>query len=207
MGWIYQASVWFFPVLTAVILHEVAHGWVADRLGDPTPRWMGRLSLNPIKHIDPLGTILVPGLLLLFNAPFLFGYAKPVPVNFAQLHHPRRDMILVAAAGPLMNLLLAFLSAALLVRLSAEQGYLFDVLQASLMLNLVLCMFNLLPLPPLDGGRIAVGLLPSPLAAWLAAVEPYAFPLLIVLLLLGWVQALVGRMVVEVGNAVLRFVM
>jgi Zn-dependent protease len=183
----YEISVWLLPVLIAVTLHEAAHGFVAHRLGDDTAWRLGRVSFNPFKHIDPFGTIVLPALLLLAHSPFLFGYAKPVPVNFRALRHPRRDMILVAAAGPVMNLILATLAALgfhvlgyapdLLVRFLGEN------LRNALVLNVVLAVFNLMPIPPLDGGRILVGVLPKPLAAPLARLEPYGLVILIGLLI------------------------
>jgi Zn-dependent protease len=183
----YQISVWLLPVLIAVTLHEAAHGFVAHRLGDDTAWRLGRVSFNPFKHIDPFGTIVLPALLLLAHSPFLFGYAKPVPVNFRALRHPRRDMILVAAAGPVMNLILATLAALafhllgyapdLLVRFLGEN------LRNALVLNVVLAVFNLMPIPPLDGGRILVGVLPKPLATPLARLEPYGLVILIGLLI------------------------
>ena len=183
----YEISVWLLPVLIAVTFHEAAHGIVAHLLGDDTAWRLGRVSLNPFKHIDPFGTIVLPALLLLARSPFLFGYAKPVPVNFRALRHPRRDMILVAAAGPLMNLILAILAALgfhllayapdLMVRFVGEN------LRNALVLNVVLAVFNLVPIPPLDGGRILVGVLPKPLAAPLARLEPYGLVILIGLLI------------------------
>jgi len=188
-------AVWAVPVVLAVVLHEVAHGWMADRLGDSTARWMGRLSLNPLRHVDPLGTVAIPLLLIVVGAPFVFGYAKPVPVNFARLHHPKRDMVWVALAGPLANVLLLFASTLLLwlaVHLPTGLIWLAQPLalmcQASILINLVLCLFNLLPLPPLDGGRVAVGLLPHAAARALARVEPYGFLIVVVLLVSGVFQ-------------------
>jgi Zn-dependent protease len=160
-------SIWALPVLLAIVLHEVSHGWVAFRLGDDTAYWMGRLTLNPIKHIDPVGTILIPLVLLVLNTGFVFGYAKPVPINYRKLRNPKRDMVLVAAAGPVTNLLLACASALLLWLVTLLPDSMIAVVkplalmcQASIIINMVLCIFNLLPLPPLDGGRVAVGLLP-----------------------------------------------
>jgi Zn-dependent protease len=183
----YEISVWLLPIIVAVTFHEAAHGFVAHLLGDDTAWRRGRVSFNPIKHIDPLGTIVLPAILLLTRAPFLFGYAKPVPVNFRALHHPRRDMILVAAAGPAMNLLLATLAALALHLLrftpTTVVEFIGENLKNALIINVVLAVFNLLPIPPLDGGRIAVGLLPNALAKPLSRVEPYGLLLLIGLLI------------------------
>jgi Zn-dependent protease len=195
-------SIWALPVLFAVVLHEVAHGWVADKLGDDTARWMGRLTLNPLKHIDPIGTILIPIALLVMQSPFLFGYAKPVPINWRKLRNPKRDMVLVALAGPLTNLALALLSTAVLMLavMMPESMLWFTkplalMCQASIIINLVLFIFNLLPLPPLDGGRVAVGLLPGPMAYQLSKLERYGFIIIVVLLVLGWLQAIIGPVV------------
>jgi Zn-dependent protease len=183
---LYTASTWVLPVLIAVTLHEAAHGFVAHQLGDDTAYRLGRVTFNPLKHIDPFGTILMPAILLLLRSPFLFGYAKPVPVNFRALNHPRRDMVLVAAAGPGMNIALAML-AALLFHFASylPQGvgsWVAQNLQNALIINVVLAVFNMLPLPPLDGGRVAVGLLPNFLAEPLAQLEPYGMMILISLL-------------------------
>jgi Zn-dependent protease len=178
-----------FPILIAVVLHELAHGYVAYRLGDPTAAHAGRLTLNPIAHVDPFGTVILPAILLFSGAPFLFGYAKPVPVNFANLYQPRRDMVLVALAGPLTNILLAGIAAVVLKTLFSpafvESGIstmLFQLASSCLLINVSLAVFNMLPVPPLDGGRVATGLLPRTPALALARLEPYG--MLIILLLM-----------------------
>lgn len=190
-------SVWLLPALLAITLHEAAHGWAASRLGDPTALLMGRVTINPIRHIDPVGTVLLPGFLLLVSAPFLFGWAKPVPVDFRRLNNPRRDMVLVAAAGPGANLLMGLIAGLLLHGVpwlpDVASEWAFDNLINAIKLNVVLMVFNLIPLPPLDGGRIAVGLLPDALAFPLARLERYGMFLLIgVLFLLPMLLNTVG---------------
>ncbi|NNG12839.1 MAG: site-2 protease family protein [Halobacteria archaeon] len=179
---------WVPPVLFAITVHEVAHGWIAARLGDKTALMLGRLTLNPVKHIDPIGTILVPGLLMLMQTGFLFGWAKPVPVTWQNLKHPKRDMALVAAAGPTANLLMA-LGWALVIRLGLSLGEnglaLVFMGTAGIFINTILMVLNLLPLPPLDGGRVMTGLLPGPLAWKFSRIEPYGFIILIALLVTG----------------------
>lgn len=184
--------VYILPVLFAITLHEVAHGWVAKLFGDPTAEKLGRLSLNPIRHIDPVGTILVPLLLvattsLLGGSPFLFGWAKPVPVDYRNLRNPKKDMIWVAAAGPAANLVMAILWGILLNFAQSSQWA--EVAQplmwmgyAGIGINVSLFALNLLPLPPLDGGRILVGLLPHNLAWKVAQIEPYGFMILLALM-------------------------
>jgi Zn-dependent protease len=191
---LYKASVWILPALVAITLHEAAHGFAAYIFGDDTAKRMGRMSLNPLRHVDPFGTIVLPGLLLLMRAPFLFGYAKPVPVNFYRLSPARLGMVLVAAAGPAMNLLIAFVCAlgfhALGVVPESAAGWVADNLENSIVLNLVLAVFNMLPIPPLDGGRVAVGLLPRPLAWQLQKLERVGIFLVIGVLFL---LPLIGR--------------
>ena len=182
-GLLYTATPWVLPIVFAITLQEAAHGYVAWKLGDDTAHRMGRVTFNPIKHVDPVGTIILPGLLLLMSAPFLFGYAKPVPVNFRALGQPRRDMVLVALAGPGSNIAMA-LGAALLFHLAVlvpgvTGEWLRQNLLNALLINVVLAVFNMLPLPPLDGGRVAVGLLPPPLAMPLARLERYGILILI----------------------------
>ncbi len=181
-----QATTWVLPVIFAVTFHEAAHGFVAYHFGDDTALRAGRMSLNPLKHVDPFGTILLPALLLIMRSGFLFGYAKPVPVNFGRLRNPRRDMVWVALAGPVMNILLAIVSSLLFYGVdwlpAGSARWAAENLVHSIQLNAVLCVFNMLPLPPLDGGRVAVGVLPRSLAMPLARLEPYGIPILLLLL-------------------------
>jgi Zn-dependent protease len=186
-----QIAIWAIPVLFAITVHEAAHGYVAQRYGDDTAARAGRLSLNPIRHVDPVGTLLVPALLLLFKAPFLFGWARPVPVDFRKLRSPLRDMAIVAAAGPASNLVMAFGWAGLVWAYFASGApaggwtLLRDMGVAGVAINVVLMVLNLIPLPPLDGGRIAVGLLPRSLGLPLSRVEPWGMVILIGLLVTG----------------------
>jgi Zn-dependent protease len=186
-----KIAVWAIPVLFAITLHEVAHGWVARKLGDPTAEMLGRLTLNPLKHIDPIGTVLIP-LLLLVLGGFIFGWAKPVPVTPQNLRNPRRDMAIVAAAGPLSNLLMAVfwvLIVKLAFALSANMPQFATPLSymgiAGVTINLVLMVLNLIPLPPLDGGRVVNGLLPPRLSWQYSRIEPYGFFIILALLATG----------------------
>mgnify|MGYP006865020566 CR=1 FL=1 len=176
----YKVSVWALPLLIAITLHEAAHGFVAWRLGDDTAKALGRVSFNPFRHVDPFGTVVLPAILLLSTGgKMMFGFAKPVPVNFNRLRKPQRDMVLVALAGPGTNVLLAIISALLLHTLplfpiDVARWMLFN-LENSIILNMILAVFNMLPMPPLDGGRVAVGILPYPLASRLARLERFGF--------------------------------
>ena len=185
---LYTASTWILPLVFAITFHEAAHGFVAHYFGDNTAYDLGRVSINPIRHIDPFGTLLLPAMLLLSHSPFLFGYAKPVPVNFRNLRDPRLGMILVALAGPATNIALALLAALLfhfvpLLPANAAQ-WVTDNLKNALVINVLLAVFNMLPIPPLDGGRVAVGILPRPLAVPLARLEPFGMIILIGFLIL-----------------------
>lgn len=182
-------SVWLLPVIIAITFHEAAHAWVADLCGDDTARMLGRVTFNPIKHIDPIGTILLPGMLVLVGSPFVIGFAKPVPVNFNRLNNPKRDMIWVAIAGPAINIILAF-AAALAVHavnppISDLATWIFENLENAILANVILAVFNMLPIPPLDGGRVVTGLLPRSLAWRFAKLELFGFPILLSLILIS----------------------
>lgn len=179
------------PVIFAITVHETAHGWAAKNLGDPTAMMLGRLTLNPLKHIDPIGTVVVP-IVLYMTTGFMFGWAKPVPVTWENLRNPKRDMALVAAAGPMSNLLMAVFWVLLLklsVTLAGVLGgltfFLVNMAKIGIVINLILMILNLLPVPPLDGGRVLSGLLPGPWAWRLSRIEPYGLIIMVVLMVTG----------------------
>lgn len=194
------------PVLFAITLHEVSHGWVAYKLGDSTAKMLGRLTINPIKHIDPVGTVALPiGMLVMslmtVGQPFAFGWAKPIPVNTRNLKNPRRDMAIVAVAGPLSNLFMAIFWVmmmpvfyGLIQDENIARGFL-SMAQIGLFFNIVLMVLNLLPLPPLDGGRVLAGVVPGPMASMLDRIEPYGFLILIALLFLGVLDQIIGPVI------------
>ena len=195
---LYKISIWVLPILLGVTLHEAAHGWVAWKLGDTTAFNQGRVTFNPLKHIDVFGTLVLPAILLLASGGKMsFGYAKPVPVNFWALAKPRRDMVLVALAGPGSNLILAVLAAGLLPLVDSApyfmQSWLAESLMMLLLFNLILCIFNMIPIPPLDGGRVAVGILPPAIGMQLERLERAGFGIILVgLFLLPWLGDQVG---------------
>ena len=182
------------PVLLAITVHEAAHGYAAKYFGDKTAYYLGRITLNPIKHIDPVGTVVIPGMLLLLSAPFLFGWAKPVPVNFSNLKNPKKDMMWVALAGPASNFAMAIIWAIILGLFKSSGAsyalFIIGMAQVGIMINLVLMLLNLLPIPPLDGGRMAVSLLPSPWSYKLASLERYGMFILIFLIVSGLLSAI-----------------
>lgn len=205
---LYDASVWVLPLVIAITFHEAAHGFVAHRLGDNTAFDLGRVSFNPLRHIDPFGTLMLPAILLMSHSPFLFGYAKPVPVNFRALRSPRIDMVWVALAGPATNIALALLAAAAFhvldyVPTNAAQ-WLADNLKNALVINAILAIFNMLPIPPLDGGRVAVGLLPRALALPLSRLEPFGMLILIGILIVLPLAGSQFGLNLDVISAILR---
>jgi Zn-dependent protease len=206
---------WAVPVVFAITLHEAAHGYVAKLFGDRTAEMLGRITLNPLKHIDPVGTILVPGMLLALawvnrSPPFVFGWAKPVPVNFGNLKNPKRDMIWVAAAGPGSNFLQALLWAFALAATAPSGPFpsagLFEMADIGFKVNLVLMALNLLPLPPLDGGRVLAGLLPGNASTMLSRVEPYGFFIILVLLALGVLDDLMRPLIRVAASLIARII-
>ncbi|MBK7718735.1 MAG: site-2 protease family protein [Giesbergeria sp.] len=203
--------IYALPVLFAITVHEAAHGYVARYLGDPTAARLGRVTLNPFKHIDLVGTILMP-LILYFatSGAFLFGYAKPVPVNFGALRHPKRDMVWVALAGPASNFIQAILWVLALVALLAldvNERFFIEMARAGVLVNLVMWAFNLFPLPPLDGGRVLVGLLPWKQAQLVSRVEPWGFFIVMALVLAGVVGTLWLRPLMTVGYAAINLLL
>ena len=206
-----KVLVYALPVLFAITVHEAAHGYAARWFGDPTATLMGRVTLNPLPHIDPIGTVLMP-LLLYFatSGAFLFGYARPVPVDFGRLRRPKRDMIWVALAGPASNFVQAIAWAvafALLAGLGVQERFFLEMCKAGVLVNLVMWAFNLFPLPPLDGGRILVGLLPWRQARWVARVEPWGFFIVMGLVLAGIVGSLWLRPLIALGYAALELLL
>lgn len=213
LEWLMDASAWVIPVVIAVTLHEAAHGWMAEKFGDPTARMMGRVTFNPIKHVDRYGTIIFPGLLLLIQSPLLFGYAKPVPVNFRQLQPPRLGMCMVALAGPGTNILLALISALLLhvdtIVSPEEATWLFLNLYRSLMINCVLAVFNMIPILPLDGGRVVDSFLTGTAKRLYGKLEPFGILIVVLFLLIPplfgyhWAQMLLQPPIMWLVEAVL----
>jgi Zn-dependent protease len=203
--------VFALPVLFAITIHEAAHGYVARHFGDNTAYMLGRVTLNPMKHIDPIGTILLP-LMLYFatQGAFLFGYAKPVPVNFGRLRHPKRDSVWVALAGPASNFVQALLWAILFTVLAGvglTEPFFLKMAKAGVLVNLVMCAFNLFPIPPLDGGRILVGLLPPKQAYALSRIEPWGFFIVMALVIAGIVSNWWLRPLIAIGYAVVNFLL
>lgn len=204
----YDISVWVFPILIAITFHEAAHAFVAYRLGDNTAWQLGRVSFNPFRHIDPFGTVILPAMLVFAHSPFLFGYAKPVPVNYRNLNNPRLDMVWVALAGPVTNILLG-LAAALAIHAlpwapAGSARWIAENIWNAIRFNAILAVFNMMPIPPLDGGRVAVGLLPRPLAMPLARLEPFGMLILVGLLILLPLAGSQFGLNLDVISAILR---
>ncbi|NCX50415.1 MAG: site-2 protease family protein [Burkholderiaceae bacterium] len=195
------------PLVFAITIHEAAHGYAAKRFGDNTAFLLGRVTLNPIKHIDPIGTVLIPIALILANSPFLVGYAKPVPVRFDQLRNPRIDMIWVALAGPAANFIHAFLWGAAFYLLGAagvSEPFFLEMCKAGILVNLVMFAFNLFPLPPLDGGRILVGLLPWRQAIMVSRIEPWGFFIVMALVITGVISSVWMRPLMDLTFDLLK---
>lgn len=205
-----RIAVWVLPVIFAITVHEVAHGWVASKLGDNTARSLGRLTLNPINHMDLVGTVIVPGVLL-FLGGFIFGWAKPVPVNWNNLKNPKQDMVYVALAGPLANLLMA-IGWGVLMKIGYMIGSnnefvslpLIYMGYAGVFINSVLMMLNLLPILPLDGGRVLAGLLPSKISNEFSKLERFGFPILIVIIAMGWLSNILGPPVYFLQSSIFK---
>lgn len=195
MGFLLSILLFFL----AVVVHEFAHGWVAYKLGDPTAKYSGRLTLNPLAHIDPIGTIILPLFLLITNSPILFGWAKPVPVNFSRLNHPKKDMIWVGLAGPLANILLA-IAISIIIKLKIVFMPIL-ILKYFMSLNIVLAVFNLMPIPPLDGSRVIMGILPPQLAYRYMQLEQFGFIIIVIMLYLG----LFGSIIWPIVLTILKF--
>lgn len=203
-----KISVWALPVILAITVHEVAHGWVASKLGDNTAKRLGRLTLNPLKHIDPVGTLLVPGVLL-FIGGFMFGWAKPVPVAFGHLNNPKKDMVYVALAGPIANLLM-LIGWALLLKMAGSlphsMGYIALPLgymaSAGVLINIILMVLNMLPILPLDGGRVLAGLLPMRASIHYSKLERLGLPILILMMVMGWLANILGPVVYFIQTSI-----
>lgn len=197
MNFIITLSIFFL----AVVIHEYAHGWIAWKLGDPTAKMAGRLTLNPLAHVDPIGTIVLPLLLLITRSPVVFGWAKPVPVDFHSLNNPKRDMVWVGLAGPTANILLAILLSFILKFFTITGSVMFlAILNSAIIINLVLAIFNILPIPPLDGSRVAMGMLPREMAIRYAKLEPYGFIIIFGLLYLGIVGSVIWPIVIYLAK-------
>ncbi|CAB9543503.1 FIG004556: membrane metalloprotease [Bathymodiolus brooksi thiotrophic gill symbiont] len=199
--------IYVIPLIFAITIHEVAHGWVANQRGDSTAKMLGRLTLNPVKHIDPVGTLLVPAVLFFTGSPFLFGWAKPIPINFNALKSPKQDMILVALAGPISNFIMAlFWLFILSFTLNISNQFLFEMAKFGIAINLVLGVFNLLPLPPLNGSRVVTALLPNYLAYQYNKLEHYGLYILLGLLFLGVFEYVVLPIVNTLQYAMLALI-
>lgn len=196
---------WVIPLLFAITVHETAHGWIASKLGDPTAKLLGRLTLNPLKHIDPIGTIIVPTILFSLGG-FVFGWAKPVPITWQNLKNPRRDMALVAAAGPLANLLMAFLWVGIAkVAMGFYNAPIIYMAQIGISINLVLMLLNLMPIPPLDGSRVVASFLSPKMAYQFNKLEMYGFLILVVLLASGVLSKILGPLLQSLLSGFFRF--